>query len=262
MRTRFAPSPTGYLHLGHALAAKEAFGFAKRNDGECLLRIEDIDHTRCKPDYTDAIYEDLTWLGFEWPKPVRVQSHHLAEYQSVIETLHDKGVLYRCFKTRAELAKSPAAPLPPDEEAALLSSGQAFAMRLNIQACQDWITLPLVYQDSGAKKLVDLSKLEDIVLARKDIGTSYHIAVTHDDMIQHITQVVRGADFIDQTPYHVLIQTLMGWPIPIYHHHELLLREDGEKLSKRTQDTTIGSLREKGLSPDQVLAMAQIRLEM
>jgi len=257
MLTRFAPSPTGYLHLGHARAAKEAFGFAKAHDGTCLLRIEDIDHTRCKAKYIDAIYEDLDWLGFIWPAPVRVQSENLSEYKAVIKNLRERGLIYRCFKTRAELINAPAAPVPRDEEAKLLSKGKVFAWRLSIAACHKAFSgKNLTYIDTDIKKTVDFDALQDIVLARKDIGTSYHIAVTHDDALQKITHIVRGADFIDQTPYHVLLQNLMGYPTPIYHHHDLLLRDDGEKLSKRSKDTTIRSLRENGLNPREVLNMA------
>ena len=253
MRTRFAPSPTGYLHLGHIVAAKEAFGF-----GPCLLRIEDIDHTRCKPEYTTAIYQDLHWLGFDWPLPVRVQSQHLEDYKTVIEAFRASGLLYRCFKSRAQLAQSPPAPMCAEQEKALLSEGAPFAWRLSIEKCRPLITAPLRYMDTNQYKTVNIETLSDIVLARKDIGTSYHIAVTHDDMAQNITHVVRGADFIDQTPYHVLIQHIMDWPTPAYHHHALLLRDDGEKLSKRNLDTSIKSLRENSLTVAQVLDMASL----
>jgi len=252
--TRFAPSPTGLLHLGHAHAARQAFGFD--SNIPCLLRIEDIDKTRCRPEYITAIYEDLDWLGFDWPIPVRMQSRHRAQYNDVIHDLRERGLLYRCFKTRKDLNQSPPAPLPEAELAARLDNKEPFAWRLSIERCQNRINSALHYTDTGQNKLVDLDTLSDAVLARKDIGTSYHIAVTHDDMIQNITHVVRGADFIDQTPYHVLLQHLMGWPTPIYHHHALLLRDDGEKLSKRHSDTTIRSLRENSLTARQVFDMA------
>jgi len=254
MLTRFAPSPTGLLHLGHAHAATQAFGFDKNIP--CLLRIEDIDKIRCRPEYITAIYEDLDWLGFDWPIPVRVQSRHRAQYNDVIHDLRERGLLYRCFKTRKELADNPPAPLPEAETQARLKDKHPFAWRLSIKACQSRLKSPLIYTDTGDDKTVNMTALSDAVLARKDIGTSYHIAVTHDDMIQNITHVVRGADFIDQTPYHVLLQALMGWPTPIYHHHALLLRDDGEKLSKRHSDTTIRSLRENSLTPAQVLDMS------
>ena len=254
MLTRFAPSPTGLLHLGHAHAATQAFGFDKNIP--CLLRIEDIDKTRCRPEYRIAIYEDLDWLGFDWPIPVRVQSRHKGAYLDVIHDLNERGLLYRCFKTRKELSDSPPAPLPKAEVEARLADKAPFAWRLSIEACQSRMRSQLGYTDTGHQKTVNLSALDDVVLARKDIDTSYHIAVTHDDMIQNITHVVRGADFIEQTPYHVLIQHLMGWPTPIYHHHALLLRDDGEKLSKRHSDTTIRSLRENSLTAQQVLDMS------
>lgn len=261
--TRFAPSPTGYLHLGHARAAYMAFHF-----GPCLLRVEDIDHTRCKPEFEHAIYEDLTWLGFDWPAPVRVQSNHIKDYIAVIDTLTAKGLTYRCFKTRKEItqmqdnAGSFRSKTDKDEKARL-AAGEAFAWRLSIPHCQHYLgprAKTLAYKETGQGqtmvRTVDLNSLDDIVIARKDIGTSYHIAVTHDDAAQNITHVVRGADFIDQTPYHIVLQALMDWATPTYHHHDLLLRADGEKLSKRNQDTAIRTLREAGLSPSDVIALA------
>jgi glutamyl-Q tRNA(Asp) synthetase len=175
----------------------------------------------------------------------------------MIQTLWERGLLYRCFKTRSDLAQSLPAPLTPEAEDAHMAAQTPFALRLNTQACHSVITSPLTYEDTGETKTADLTTMEDVVLARKDIGLSYHIAVTHDDALEKITHVVRGADFTAQTPYHVLLQHLMGWPVPIYHHHGLLLREDGEKLSKRNQDTTIRALREKGLTPQDVFAMAE-----
>ena len=187
---------------------------------------------------------------------MRVQSRHKGAYLDVIHDLNERGLLYRCFKTRKELSDSPPAPLPKAEVEARLADKAPFAWRLSIEACQSRMRSQLGYTDTGHQKTVNLSALDDVVLARKDIDTSYHIAVTHDDMIQNITHVVRGADFIEQTPYHVLIQHLMGWPTPIYHHHALLLRDDGEKLSKRHSDTTIRSLRENSLTAQQVLDMS------
>jgi len=258
MLTRFAPSPTGHLHLGHALAAKHAFDF-----GPCLLRIEDIDHTRCKPEFTQAIYEDLAWLGFDWPQPVRIQSEHRADYDKVIDTLRDKGLLYRCFLTRKDLPSAPYqgpfTPMSEDEQHARIKTGDAFAWRLSLSKCQDFLGdgfTRLSYLEAGKVERADLTPHGDVVLARKDIGTSYHIAVIHDDAVQNISDVVRGQDLKDQTSVHVLLQTLMGWPTPHYHHHSLLMSNDGAKLSKRNQDTTIRSLREAGHSPQDVLAMA------
>lgn len=246
MITRFAPSPTGYLHLGHAYAAAQAFGWARETGGTCLLRIEDIDHTRCKADFTEAIYEDLRWLGFNWPTPVRVQSRHCADYDGVIAALRERGLVYRCFKTRTELPDGAyiGGPLAVAEEAARLARGEPFAWRL---ASANMPDLP----DSFAHG--------DVVLARKDIGTSYHIAVTHDDHIQGVTHIVRGQDLADQTDIHTLIQRLMGWRTPTYTHHGLVMGDDGKKLSKRNRDTTIRSLRAAGMGADDVLAMASAR---
>lgn len=294
MLTRFAPSPTGRLHLGHALAAKEAFGF-----GPCLLRIEDIDHTRCKREYTLGIYEDLDWLDFDWPIPVRVQSKHYLDYAKVIASLLERGIAYPCELTRSELKDGrrtdPDTHLSSSEFLTYFTSvdytnntntspnpslkpALPYAIRLNLPKALTLMSdYSLIFKESGivhrgaAKESVDdkveidaksaltawaQSNRPDPIMARKDIGVSYHIAVTHDDHVQNITNVVRGMDLFEETPLHVLIQTLMGWPKPIYYHHALLTREDGEKLSKRGLDTSIQSLRENGLTAAQVLAMA------
>ena len=291
IRTRFAPSPTGYLHLGHVISARAAFNAHEifgqdeqnnasnngPNNGEdeganqtaysCLLRIEDIDHTRCKPEFTRAIIKDLNWLGFNWPRPVRVQSQQLGDYAKVIDALRQMGLAYRCFRTRRELAQTRPAPLPRAEERARLKDGMAFAWRLSIAQARKALKdrppdRPLDYIDTGQRKTVSLARMEDIVIARRDIGTSYHIAVTHDDMAQNITHVVRGADFIEQTGYHILIQALMGWPHPVYHHHALIMGKDGKKLSKRHFAASIASMREAGQSPSDVLGAAQRALRL
>ncbi|WP_371396892.1 tRNA glutamyl-Q(34) synthetase GluQRS [Fretibacter rubidus] len=261
MLTRFAPSPTGYLHFGHALAAREAFDFAAKQGGSCLLRIEDIDHTRCRPAFIDAIYEDLAWLGFSWPTPVRVQSEHLSDYASVIEALREKDLIYRCYKTRRELPNGPYfgpnKPLSKTEEDAFPSVAKPFAWRLSMAAAKTALgeNFTVQYYDNDVLKSSDPSRHGNIVLARKDIGTSYHIAVTHDDHIQGISHIVRGRDLSDQTDIHVLIQRLMGWDTPRYYHHGLLMGDDGKKLSKRNFDTTIRSLRAAGKTPKHVFDM-------
>ena len=275
MRTRFAPSPTGRLHLGHALAAKEVFGF-----GACLLRIEDIDHTRCKPDFTFGIYQDLDWLGFDWPLPVRVQSRHYLDYAKVVASLLERGLAYPCGLTRSDLKSgertNPDTALVPDDYLSIFTNTDdtpnakpslPYAIRLNLSKALSIIETPLIFTETGSSDnhLIDAkdpltdwtaSERPDPIIARKDIGVSYHIAVTHDDMLQDITHIVRGMDLFDETPLHVLIQHLMDWPTPIYHHHALLKRDDGEKLSKRGLDTSLNSLRENGLTAAQVLAMA------
>ena len=235
--TRFAPSPTGWLHLGHALAAARAFTFAP-----CLLRIEDIDHTRTRPEFTQGILDDLRWLGFKWPDPVRVQSKHLPDYAAVVDTLRARGLVYDNYRTRSgseDRARAPAVKLRMAEAAKLTGS--------------------LTYQDTGETLRFDPAALPDPTLARRDIGTSYHVAVTHDDALQGITDIVRGEDLQGQTPIHVTLQTLMGWPVPRYHHHALVMEPDGKKMSKRRGSQTVRSLREAGMSAADVLALAEAR---
>jgi len=277
-RTRFAPSPTGRLHLGHAHAAASVFSFAAEHSGTALLRIEDIDHTRCRAEYTDGIYEDLAWLGYDWPKPMRVQSTHYSDYTKVVIDLIERGLAYPCTLSRTQLksgARTPRPESPSHGEAARIcdklreamrfkTPSLPFAIRLNLKAALKQVSGPLSYQDTGAqlKALPSLqawakSSRPDPVIARRDIGTSYHIAVTHDDYLQDITHIVRGADFIEQTPLHVLLQNLMGWRIPIYHHHALIMNAKGRKLSKSAKDETIQSLRASGLSPADVLSLAK-----
>lgn len=263
VRTRFAPSPTGYLHLGHVYAARKAFGFASDNGGVCLLRIEDIDHTRCQTKFSDTIKQSLSWLGFQWPKPIRVQNQHRAEYAAVIENLHERGLVYRCFKTRKDLPNGlyRGTSLPFKEEQTKLSNNEAFAWRLSIKACETFIDTPLTYEETGLNpgtQTVNIESLSDEVLARKDIGTSYHVACCHDDALQNITHIVRGEDIAPLTPLHRLLQHLMGWPAPVYHHHGLLVNSDGEKLAKRKHSESILSLREKGFTAAQVLDMATL----
>lgn len=237
MLTRFAPSPTGYLHLGHAYAAEQAF-----SRGPCLLRIEDIDNTRSRPELVEAIYEDLRWLGFDWPEPIRIQRDHMQDYAKVIETLSARGLLYEDYTTRTGRENR---DLPPVIK---LSTERAVAAigtdRLSFREGDDIIP-------------VDLNTLEDKTLVRRDIGTSYHIAVTHDDWAQGITDVLRGRDLFEKTRVHVLIQTLMGWPVPRYHHHGLIMESDEKKMSKRTGSQTIRTLRGSGLSPTEVLDLAR-----
>jgi len=273
--TRFAPSPTGRLHLGHALAAKEAFGF-----GPCLLRIEDIDHTRCKKEHSLGIYEDLNWLGFDWPIPVRVQSRHYLDYAKVVANLIERGLAYPCALTRTELKNGKEIDKGAQLKAANFMQhfglesdptphpSLPYAIRLNLsKALSDIGADALMFSETGSGESQDISAKDsltrwaesdrpDPIIARKDIGVSYHIAVTHDDMLQGITHVVRGMDLFDETLLHVLIQRLMEWPTPIYNHHGLLKNEEGKKLSKRGLDTSLQSLRENGLTAAQVLAMA------
>lgn len=266
MHTRFAPSPTGYLHLGHALAASEAFGIAKASGGECSLRIEDIDHTRCKPEYTEAIYEDLEWLGFSWARPVRVQSENVSDYQTALESLKARELIYPCFLTRSEIKslarggiyRGPKTHFSRRELEDRAAQEQTPAWRLSLSRCQDILGSDfggLTYQEMG--ETVPPAPFGDEVLARKDIGLSYHLCAVHDDAMQKITHIVRGVDIAPHTRLHVLLQKLMSYPTPAYHHHKLLLGNDGEKLAKRNADTSIRELRASGLSAQEVLDLAR-----
>lgn len=265
MITRFAPSPTGYLHLGHAKAAHEAFSFARRHGGTCLLRIEDIDHTRCRAEYTQAIYTDLNWLGFDWPAPVHIQSEHIDDYKTVIESLIGKGLAYPCTKTRAEIKADMIARglkvYSRDEDVPImLSDEKPTAWRLSMKACRAFLGAEfdtLSYQDLSAsgetkRQAAKADQFGDVIIGRKDIGVSYHIAVTHDDALQGVSHIIRGDDIRPQTGIHVLLQKLMGWPTPIYHHHPLILRGDGQKLAKRDSDPSLQSLRASGVTPQAI----------
>lgn len=264
-RTRFAPSPTYFLHLGHALSAFHVWRAAETAGGEVLLRIEDIDTTRCRPEYTEAIYEDLRWLGFDWPEPVRVQSEHFSAYQVCVDRLNALGLAYRCFRTRAELAvlDQPQQPGPhaPEGEARLLESGTPYAWRLSLDRARAHLGetySELSYKEMTQNGLVthpaDPAQNGDIVIARKDSPSAYHIAATHDDALQGITHIVRGEDLIDAPHIQTLLQVLIGWPQPVYQHHALLLDDEGQKLSKRQQSTSIASLRADGITPAQIRA--------
>lgn len=275
--TRFAPSPTGRLHLGHAFAAARVFEAAEEMGATALLRIENIDHTRCRPDFIDGIYEDLAWLGFDWLRSVRVQSEHYSAYAKIIIDLIERGLAYPCALSRTQLNAGERTPIlnSPSHGKAASACDQLrkatryktpslpYAIRLNLKAALKQTRDPLDYRESGEWKQArlpleewSLSDRPDPVIARRDIAASYHIAVTHDDHIQGITHIIRGADFIDQTPLHILLQSLMGWETPEYSHHALITDADGRKLSKTDHDVTIQSLRESGLSPSDVLSRA------
>ena len=279
--TRFAPSPTGYLHIGHAFAAREAFEAARAEKGRFLLRIEDTDHTRCRPEYEEAIYEDLRWLGLVWEGPVRRQSDHYADYDTALQQLVDMGVAYRCFQSRKEIAAAIAAsrqtvppgpdgpvfigaPLPASEEQALLEQGKPFAWRLSMPRCRERLGpfwRALTFQEEGAGPDGETGTISvkpdlfgDIVIARKETGTSYHLAGVHDEALQKITHVVRGQDLFHASHIHRLLQELLGLPTPVYRHHRLITDENGRKFSKSDQSVTIRSYREGGTPLDEMQA--------
>lgn len=276
--TRFAPSPTGYLHLGHAFSAISAWQAARRAGGRFILRIEDIDTTRCRPEYEAAIFEDLEWLGLDWDGPVRRQSEHLEDYDTVLESLKDRGLVYRCFRTRkeiaADIARAPHAPakgetadiyrgsagaMSADEEAERIARGETFAWRLSIDRCRDYLDggfTQLTFMEHGdgtidhGEVFASPERLGDVVLGRKDVGTSYHLAVTHDDALQGITRVIRGKDLFEATHLHRLLQALMGWPVPEYEHHRLLTDARGKRFAKRDRAVTLREMRASGETPD------------
>jgi glutamyl-Q tRNA(Asp) synthetase len=268
LTTRFAPSPTGYLHLGHAHAALAAWHAARAVGGRFLLRIEDIDATRCRPEYADAILEDLTWLGLDWDGPVRIQSQHLPEYRAALDSLASRGLLYPCFCTRADIKQHLAAPHGPDgpiypgtcrhlsedERAARIAAGEPHAWRLDMARA----TVPgLSYHEINQGIIgCNPARFGDVVLARKDIPTSYHFCVTHDDALQGVTLVTRGIDLQPATDLHRLLQTLLGYPEPAYAHHKLLTDATGRRLAKRDHAATLRDLREAGHSPAEILVMA------
>lgn len=268
--TRFAPSPTGYLHLGHAYAALIAWRTAREAGGRFLLRIEDIDPVRCRPEFTAAILEDLAWLGLDWDGEVRVQSRHLPEYQRVLDALAARGLLYPCFCTRAaiarEIAASAAAPhgpdgplypgtcrrIPAEERAARLARGEPHALRLDMAAALAAVSRPLFFVEGDRRIACDPAQFGDVVLARKDIPASYHLCVTHDDALQGVTLVTRGEDLRPATHLHRLLQELMGWPAPRYAHHPLLTDAAGRRLAKRDRAVTLRQMRAAGLDAAEV----------
>lgn len=269
--TRFAPSPTGYLHLGHALSALTAFDAAQAAGGRFLLRIEDIDQGRARPEFEAAIYEDLAWLGLHWEEPVRRQSEHLAEYAEPLQSLIERNLVYRCFRTRKEIAEAIAsAPhepsedrftgeaLSPAEEAERLAAGEAFAWRLSLKKARAALGpayFALVFEDETGLVRAEPERHGDVVLARKDFGTSYHLASVWDDALQGVTHVIRGEDLREAAHLHVLLQKLLDLPQPVYRHHRLVLGPDGKRLAKRDQSATLRALRESGKTRDDVRAM-------
>jgi len=272
--TRFAPSPTGYLHLGHAFSALTAFDAARATGGRFLLRIEDIDQGRVRSEFEAAIYEDLAWLGIEWETPVRRQSEHMTEYEQVLEGLIERGLLYRDFRTRREIAEAIAsAPhgasedvfrgetLGADEEAERLAAGEPFAWRLSLKKARAALGpdyFALVFEDETGVVHADPEKHGDVVLARKDFATSYHLASVWDDALQGVTHVIRGDDLRDAAHLHVLLQKLLGLPQPVYRHHRLILGEHGKRLAKRDQSATLRALRESGKTPADIRAMLKV----
>jgi glutamyl-Q tRNA(Asp) synthetase len=284
---RFAPSPNGHLHLGHALSALVNFNMARAAGGRFLLRIEDIDATRCRSEFETAIYEDLAWLGISWDGPVRRQSEHFDEYRAALARLDAAGLLYPSFESRAEIAAlvfDPAtpgnwprdpdgAPLYPgtaralsgSERARRIAAGEPYAVRLDMAAAigrAGALALDLTWAETGSgpdreSGIVPAAPARwgDLVLGRKEVPTSYHLSVVIDDARQGTTHVVRGRDLFWSTSVHRLLQALLDLPIPVYHHHRLVLDADGRKLSKSTQATALRTLRGNGVAAADIRRM-------
>lgn len=269
---RFAPSPTGYLHLGHAYSALTGWRIARAAGGRFLLRLEDIDQTRCRAEFAAAISEDLAWLGLDWDGEIRVQSRHFVDYRAALDRLGAAGLLYPCFCTRtaiaAEVARAAAAPHGPEgplypgtcralgaaERARRIEAGESFALRLDIEAALAQ-TGPLFWEDEIAGRVAaDPARHGDVVLARKEIPASYHLAVTLDDAIQGVTLVTRGLDLFSATHVHRLLQALLDLPVPRWWHHELITDAAGKRYAKRDRSVTLRALREAGRSPAELRA--------
>lgn len=270
--TRFAPSPTGYLHLGHAFAAHVAWRAAKDADGTCLLRIEDIDQGRSRKEFENALIEDLAWLGLTFsPQPLR-QSDRFDAYQAALKDLKARGLLYPCFCTRRDIAQEIAnadeAPHGPDgpiypgicrglsstEIEARMAEGAPFALRLNMALAVETLGV-LTWEDQDAGTVTATPAIfGDVVLARKDTPTSYHLAVTVDDAYQGITLVTRGKDLFVATHVHRMLQALLGLPTPTYRHHDLIADDVGKRLAKRDGARAIRELRAHGMTPTEVWA--------
>ncbi|TMJ05634.1 MAG: tRNA glutamyl-Q(34) synthetase GluQRS [Alphaproteobacteria bacterium] len=279
---RFAPSPNGYLHLGHALSALIDFEMAQSLGGRYLLRIEDIDATRCRPEFEQAIYEDLAWLGIRWEEPVRRQSDNLDAYAQALGKLEAQGLVYPGFESRAEIARhiaqhtgapwphdpdgSPLYPgmskqLSPDERASRIAAGEPYALRLDMSGALNrtgaltWVEIGTDPHQEHDTLMAQPEKWGDVVLARKDTSTSYHLSVVVDDALQGVTHVVRGQDLYQATSVHRVLQALLGLPPPLYHHHRLILDAEGHKLSKSTRATALRELRRQGRTPADIRRM-------
>ncbi len=281
---RLAPSPNGQLHLGHAYSALLNQNFAIRMDGRLLLRIEDIDTVRCTPEFEAGVLADLKWLGVSWDGPVRRQSEHFAEYETCLRKLEREGLVYPAFMSRGEirvhiaeqgavgldwLRDPDGVPIYPGldkalslkKRAALIAEGKPFAWRLDMTEALARIGQSLEWTELSGDDLSQSLAVDaraeawgDVILARRDAPTSYHLSVVVDDALQGVTHIVRGLDLFDATAVHRILQELLGLPRPAYHHHSLILGPDGRKLSKSFRDTGIAVLRNQGETPETIRA--------
>ena len=273
-RTRFAPSPTGPLHLGHAYSALYGHRLAEAKNGLWLLRIDDLDHSRSKPEWTQQIFDDLRWLGLAWPEPVRFQSQETASYQTALDALARAKLIYPCCCNRADIAQAAAAPqegvpeFGPDgriypgtcRQRSLSQAGAGDALRLNMRKAVKALQKPMTYEEFGTqlseritlKPEALIAQVGDVVLRRKDQGAAYHLAVVIDDDAQNITDVVRGADLSAATQIHVVLQQLLNIQTPRYHHHALIRDETGKRLAKRSDSEALSTLRKAGYSAQNI----------
>lgn len=274
--TRFAPSPTGRLHLGHAFAALVAFDMAMRTGGRFLMRIEDIDEGRARDEFVTAIADDLAWLGITWDAPVRRQSEHFADYAAALDKLDLAGLLYPCTCTRADIAASAEAPQgplglvypgtcrgrPKELQEDIRNGTRPFVLRLDMGAALAHVGGHLSFCETGPAHSGEITAnpapFGDIVLARKDFPASYHLSVTVDDALQGVTLVTRGEDLYPATHIHRLLQALLDLPVPDYLHHRLIRDAAGRRLAKRDKDATLAALREAGTTPEQVRGLVGI----
>lgn len=276
--TRFAPSPTGPLHLGHAFSALTAFGLARNAGGRFLLRIEDIDQSRARPEWEEMIFNDLAWLGLDWPRPVLRQSENMAAYRAALARLTAMGLTYACTCSRRDIRDAASAPqegapfLGPDgivypgtcKHAGRLEDGAA--IRLHMDRALDRVGA-ISWKETGGEDLPQKKSTKsamhnavgDIVLARRDMGTSYHLSVVVDDAAQGITHVVRGRDLAEATPIHVILQRLLGLPQPVYHHHPLIRDDQGRRLAKRDDARSLAAYRAEGASPADIRRLVGYR---
>ena len=271
--TRFAPSPTGWLHLGHAFAALFAQREAEKGRGRFLVRLEDIDVARVRPEYEVALREDLKWLGLRWEEPMRKQSEHFPDYQQALDQLSDLGVLYPCFCTRREIQEEiqragnapqgPDGPLYPGtcrsrskvEREERMAEGAAYALRLDVTEALKRVPNSLAWEDlSRGVQTAEPAMFGDVVLARKETPTSYHLAVVVDDAKQGVNLVTRGEDLFEATDVHRLLQELLGLPVPRWHHHRLITDEQGKRLAKRDDAKSLRARRAEGWKPSDVLS--------
>ncbi|MBV8849576.1 MAG: tRNA glutamyl-Q(34) synthetase GluQRS [Methylobacteriaceae bacterium] len=272
---RFAPSPNGYLHLGHAYSALLNAKMARASGGRLLLRVEDIDIARCRPEHERAIYDDLAWLGVEWEQPVRRQSEHFADYAQALGVLRERGLIYPCFCTRGDISRAIAGrtdwPRDPDgsplypgtcrhldaaERSARLAAGKRVAWRLDTAKAVDLVGglswSEFETGNFGRELAAEPGAWGDVVLARRDVGTSYHISVVVDDAKQGVTDIVRGKDLFASTGMHRLLQVLLRLHAPRYHHHDLIIDANGHKLSKSRGSPTLRDLRASGMTSDDI----------